>query len=144
MASSKPIFKMLYLTLDANFGTKQLNVVLNVVLYNNTTFKTMPHTIKECGNKIVIKVETEMSPREFADFATKRINKINNKILFGLWADKRSAGILFHNLADLTDQQSWNSRSWVFDTETDIFVSNCEDDSLTKHDLNKEDLLIFK
>ena len=144
MASSKPTIKMLYLTLDANFGEQQASIISNVVLYDNTTFKNIPHTIKECGNKRVIKIETEMSPLEFSKFASQRINKINNKILFGLWNDRKSAAILFHNLADLTDQQSWNYRSWVFDTQSDIFISDCEDDSLTRHDLNKEDLLIFK
>lgn len=52
---------------------------------------------------------------------------------------------LFHNLADLTDRQSWKNRTWVFDTETDIFVSNCEADCLTRHDLKRGgsiDLLI--
>ena len=144
MASSKPTIKMLYLTLDANFGEQQASIISNVVLYDNKTFKNIPHTIKECGNKRVIKVETEMSPREFADFAAKRINRRNNKILFGLWNDSSSAAICFRNLADLTDQQSWGCRSWIFDTQSDIWVSDCEDDSLTRHDLNKEDLLIFK
>ena len=144
MASSKPIIKMLYLTLDGNFGKQQLLVMENVVFYNENTFKTIPHSTKECGSKIIVKLETEMSPLDFVKFASKRINKINNKILFGLWNDGRSAAILFHNLADLTDQQSWNYRSWVFDTQSDIFISDCEDDSLTKHDLSKEDMLIFK
>ncbi len=143
MASSKPTIKMLYLTLDANFGEQQASIISNVVLYDNTTFKNIPHAIKECGNKRVIKIETEMSPLEFSQFASQRINKINNKILFGLWNDRKSAAILFHNLADLTDQQSWNNRSWVFDTQSDIWVSDCEDDCLTRHDLAKEDLLIF-
>ena len=143
MASSKPTIKMLYLTLDANFGEQQKLIISNVVLYDNTTFEIIPYVTKECGNKRVIKIETEMSPLEFSQFASQRINKINNKILFGLWNDRKSAAILFHNLADLTDQQSWNYRSWVFDTQSDIWVSSCEDDSLTRHDLNKEDLLIF-
>ena len=143
MASSKPTIKMLYLTLDANFGEQQESIISNVVLYDNTTFKNISHTIKECGNKRVIKIETEMSPLEFSQFASQRINKINNKILFGLWNDRKSAAILFHNLADLTDQQSWNNRSWVFDTQSDIWVSDSEEDSLTKHELKKEDLLIF-
>ena len=143
MASSKPIIQMLYLTLDANFGKQQAQIISNVVLYDNTTFKNITHTIKECGNKRVIKIETEMSPLEFSQFASQRINKINNKILFGLWNDSSSAAICFHNLADLTDQQSWNYRSWVFDTQSDIFISDCEDDCLTRHNLEKEDLLIF-
>ena len=144
MASSKPINKMLYLTFDSNFGKQQLFIMENVVFYNESNFKTIPHSTRECGSKVIIKLETEMSPSEFVKFASKRINKINNKILFGLWTDGRSAAILFHNLADLTDQQSWNYRSWVFDTQSDIFVSDSEADSLTKHDLSKEDMLIFK
>ena len=143
MASSKPIIKMLYLTFDSNFGKQQLLVMENTVLYDEQSFKAVPHSIKECGSKIIVRVEIEMSPKEFADFAAKRINTKNKYILFGLWSDKNSAGILFHNLADLTDQQSWNNRSWIFDTQSDIFVSDCEDDSLTRHDLCKEDLLIF-
>ena len=143
MASSKPTIKMLYLTLDANFGEQQASIISNVVLYDNTTFKNITHTIKECGNKRVIKIETEMSPLDFSQFASQRINKINNKILFGLWADSTAAAVLFYNLADLTDQQSWNCRSWVFDTQSDVFISSCEDDCLTRHDLDKEDLLIF-
>ena len=143
MASSKPTNKMLYLTLNSNFGKQQLLVMENTVLYDEQSFKAVPHSIKECGSKIIVRVEIEMSPKEFADFAAKRINTKNKYILFGLWSDKNSAGILFHNLADLTDQQSWNNRSWIFDTQSDIFVSDCEDDSLTRHDLCKEDLLIF-
>ena len=41
MASSKPIFKMLYLTFDSNFGKQQLLVMENVVFYNENTFKTI-------------------------------------------------------------------------------------------------------
>ena len=145
MASSKPIDKMLYLTLDANFGEQQASIIRNIVLYSKEkSALRLKYTEKVCNNKIVFSLETEMSPREFAGFAAKRINRVNHSLLFGLWSDSSSAAILFRNLADLTDQQSWNNRSWVFDTQSDIWVSDCEDDSLTRHDLNKEDLLIFK
>ena len=144
MASSKPTDKMLYLTMNEQFGTKQAQIMRNVVLYskekNALRFK---YTEKVCNNKIKFSVETEMSPREFAGFAKKRINNQNHSLLYGLWSDSSSAAILFHNLADLIDQQSWNYRSWVFDTQSDIWVSDCEDDNLTRHELNKEDLLIF-
>ena len=144
MASSKPIDKMLYLTMDENFGKQQAQIMKNIILYSKEkcTLK-FRYTEKVCNNKIQLSVETEMSPLEFVSFAAKRINKVNHSLLFGLWADNTAAAICFHNLADLTDQQSWNSRSWVFDTQSDIFVSNCEADCLTRHELNKEDLLIF-
>ena len=144
MASSKPINKMLYLTINEEFGKKQAQIIRDIVLYSKEK-SALRFKYKEeiCNNKIKFSVETEMSPREFAGFAAKRINRLNNRILFGLWSDSSSAAILFHNLADLTDQQSWNNRSWVFDTQSDIFISACEDDCLTRHELNKEDLLIF-
>ena len=75
MASSKPINKMLYLTLDANFGEQQASIISNVVLYDNTTFKNIPHTIKECGNKRVIKIETEMSHWNLANLRHKESTK---------------------------------------------------------------------
>ena len=144
MASSKPIDKMLYLTLDANFGEQQASIIRNIVLYSKEkSALRLKYTEKVCNNKIVFSLETEMSPREFVSFAEKRINRVNHSLLFGLWADSSSAAICFHNLADLTDQQSWSCRSWIFDNETDIWVSNCEEDSLTRHNLDKEDLLIF-
>jgi hypothetical protein len=144
MASSKPIDKMLYLTLDANFGKQQAAIVRNVVLYSKEKcISRLKYTEKVCNNKIVFSLETEMSPLEFSQFASKKINRVNHRLLYGLWNDSSSAAILFYNLADLTDQQSWENRSWVFDTETDIFVSNSEADCLTRHELDKEDLLIF-
>ena len=144
MASSKPIIQMLYLSMDENFAKQQAYLMRNVVLYSKEKCTSiMKYTESNVNNKITFSIDTEMSTKQFAEFAAKRINKINNKILFGLWNDSSSAAICFHNLADLTDQQSWNYRSWVFDTQSDIWVSDCEDDSLTRHDLNKEDLLIF-
>ena len=144
MASSKPIIKMLYLTLDENFGQQQAAIVRNIVLYSKEkSALRFKYKEENVNNKIIFSLETEMSPREFAGFAAKRINRVNHSLLFGLWSDSSSAAILFHNLADLTDQQSWNCRSWVFDTQSDIFVSDCEDDCLTRHELAKEDLLIF-
>lgn len=144
MASSKPIDKMLYLTLNENFGTKQAQIMRNIVLYSRE--KVTPrikYTERTLGGKIIFSLQTEMSAQDFAAFAAKKINRVNHNLLFGLWNDGTAAAILFHNLADLTDQQSWNSRSWVFDTQSDIFISDCEADCLTRHDLDKEDLLIF-
>ena len=144
MASSKPIIKMLYLTLDENFGQQQAAIVRNIVLYSKEkSALRFKYKEENVNNKIIFSLETEMSPREFAGFAAKRINRVNHSLLFGLWSDSSSAAICFRNLADLTDQQSWNNRSWVFDTQSDIFISDCEEDSLTKHELKKEDLLIF-
>ena len=144
MASSKPIIKMLYLTLDANFGQQQAAIVRNIVLYSKEkSALRFKYKEENVNNKIIFSLETEMSPREFAGFAAKRINRVNHSLLFGLWSDSSSAAILFHNLADLTDQQSWKNRTWVFDTQSDIWVSDSEEDSLTKHELKKEDLLIF-
>ena len=144
MASSKPINKMLYLTLNENFGKQQAAIVRNIILYTKEKWASrIKYTERVCNNKLIFSVKTEMSAQEFVAFAAKKINRINNSLLFGLWNDSSSAAICFHNLADLTDQQSWNNRSWVFDTQSDIFVSDCEEDSLTRHDLDKEDLLIF-
>ena len=144
MASSKPIIKMLYLTLDANFGQQQAAIVRNIVLYSKEkSALRFKYKEENVNNKIIFSLETEMSPREFAGFAAKRINRVNHSLLFGLWSDSSSAAILFRNLADLTDQQSWTNRTWIFDTQSDIFISDCEEDSLTKHELKKEDLLIF-
>ena len=144
MASSKPIFKMLYLTMDENFGKQQAQIMKNIILYSKEKCTLrFRYTEKVCNNKIQLSVETEMSPLEFVSFAADKINRINHSLLYGLWNDSSSAAILFHNLADLTDQQSWNCRSWVFDTQSDIWVSESEADSLTRHELNKEDLLIF-
>ena len=144
MASSKPKNNMLYLTLNKEFGEKQAQIMRNVVLYSKEKCTSiMKYTEKVCNNKIRFSVETEMSPLEFVSFAAKRINKVNHSLLFGLWADNTAAAICFHNLADLTDQQSWTNRTWIFDTQSDIFISDCEEDSLIKHELKKEDLLIF-
>ena len=144
MASSKPTNKMLYLTLNENFGKQQAAIVRNIILYTKEKWTSrIRYTERVCNNKLIFSVKTEMSAQEFISFAAKRINRVNHSLLFGLWNDGTAAAICFHNLADLTDQQSWNCRSWVFDTQSDIFISDCEDDSLARHDLNKEDLLIF-
>ena len=144
MASSKPTIKMLYLTLDANFGQQQAAIVRNIVLYSKEkSVLRFKYKEENVNNKIIFSLETEMSPREFAGFAAKRINRVNHSLLFGLWSDSSSAAICFRNLADLTDQQSWNCRSWIFDTQSDIFVTDNEDNCLTRHDLRREDLLIF-
>ena len=135
---------MLYLTLNETFGEQQAMILRNVVLYSKEKYTSIiKYTESNVNNKIKFSLETEMSPREFAGFAAKRINRVNQAILYGLWSDSSSAAILFHNLADLTDQQSWKNRTWVFDTQSDIWVSDSEEDSLTKHELKKEDLLIF-
>ena len=85
MASSKPIIKMLYLTLDANFGQQQAAIVRNIVLYSKEkSALRFKYKEENVNNKIIFSLETEMSPREFAGFAAKRINIRNNKILFGL------------------------------------------------------------
>ena len=144
MASSKPINKMLYLTLNENFGKQQAQIMRNVVLYDKEKCTSLlKYGEKNVNGKIILSLETKMSPKDFVEFASKRINSVNHTLLYGVWNIGRSAAICFHNLADLTDKQDWVSRSWVFDSETDVFVSRCEEDSLTRHDLNKEDLLIF-
>ena len=144
MASSKPIFKMLYLTLDANFGEQQAQILRNVVLYSEERCASLlKYTEKRQGKKIIFAVKTSLSPESFAAFAADKIRATNNSLIYGLWNDGSAAAICFHNLADLTDQQSWTNRTWVFDTQSDVFVSSCEADCLTRHKLNKEDLLIF-
>lgn len=92
MASSKPIDKMLYLTLDANFGKQQLLVMENVVFYNEEKFKSIPHSTKECGSKIIVTIKTKCLHLEFSQFATK-INRVNRRLLYGLWNDSNSAAI---------------------------------------------------
>ena len=135
---------MLYLTLDANFGEQQAAVIRNIVLYSKERCASLfKYTEKQQGNKIVFVVKTSKSPEGFAAFAADQIKNTNHSLLYGLWNDGSAAAICFKNLADLTDQQSWMNRSWVFDTQSDVFISSCEDDRITRHKLNKEDLLIF-
>ena len=130
--------------MDRNFCEQQAFIMRNVVLYSKEKCASiMKYTEKNREKKIVFVVETKMSPEQFAAFAADRIKDVNPKILCGLWNDGSAAAICFHNLADLTDQQSWMNRSWVFDTQSDVFISSCEYDSLTRHKLHKEDLLIF-
>ena len=73
MASSKPKIKMLYLKMDKNFGKMQLSLIENIVLYDKKSYKTIPHSTKY-SNKIIVTVETSMSPKEFIYFAEKKIS----------------------------------------------------------------------
>lgn len=134
MASSKPIFKMLYLTMDENFGKQQAQIMKNIILYSKEKCTLrFRYTEKVCNNKIQLSVETEMSPLEFVYFAAKRINRVNHSLLFGLWVGNGAATLNFHTLWDLSDYQDWEMRSWQFDGNNDILISEHQDDWLHAH-----------
>ena len=134
MASSKPKIKMLYLSMDENFGKQQAYLMRNVVLYSKEKCTSiMKYTEKNINNKITFSIETKMSPKEFAEFATKEINRVNHRLLYGLWFGNKVATLNFHTLWNLSDYMDWELRSWLFDCDNDILVSEKPDDWLHAH-----------
>lgn len=135
MASSKPIIKMLYLTMDENFGKQQAFLLRNVVLYSKEKCTSiMKYTESNVNNKIQFEVDTNMSAKEFCQFAAERLQAVNHRLLYGLWFGEGAATLNFHTLWDLSDYQDWEMRSWQFDGNNDVLISEHQDDWLHAHD----------
>ena len=134
MASSKPIFKMLYLNMDQNFAKQQAFLVRNVVLYDKNTCSSIKNREFNCNNKIQFEVDTNMSAKEFCQFAAGRINNVNHRLLYGLWFGNGAATLDFHTLWDLSDRMDWELRTWQFDCDSDVLISEHKDDWLHGHD----------
>ena len=134
MASSKPTIKMLYLTMDENFGEQQAFLLRNVVLYDKATCKSINNREYKCNNKITFEVDTEMSAKEFCIFATKKIQKTNHRLLYGIWIGNQAATLDFHTLWNLSDYLDWEMRTWQFDCNSDVLISEHRNDWLHGHD----------
>ena len=130
MASSKPIIKMLYLSMDENFAKQQAFLIRNVVLYDKEKCTSIKNREFNCNNKIQFEVDTNMSVKEFCQFAAGRINNVNHRLLYGLWIGNGAATLNFHTLWDLSDYQDWEMRSWQFDCNSDVLISEQQDDRL--------------
>jgi hypothetical protein len=134
MASSKPIFKMLYLSMDQNFGEQQAFLIRNVVLYDKEKCRSEFNYIeKNCNNKIQFEVDTNMSAEKFCKFAAKKIMAANHRLLYGLWFGDKAACLNFHTLWNLSDYQDWELRSWQFDCDSDVLISEHQGDWLHAH-----------
>ena len=135
MASSKPINKMLYLTMNEEFGKQQAQIMRNVVLYDKEKCTSiMKYTESNVNNKITFSIDTEMSTKQFAEFAADKIKSVNHNLLYGMWFGNGAATLNFHTLWDLSDYQDWELRSWQFDGNNDVLISEQQDDWLPSHD----------
>lgn len=135
MASSKPIIQMLYLSMDENFAKQQAFLIRNVVLYSKEKCTSiMKYTESNVNNKITFSIDTEMSPKEFAEFAAEKINKVNHRLLYGMWFGNGAATLDFHTLWDLSDRMDWELRTWQFDCDSDVLISEHQGDWLHAHD----------
>ena len=135
MASSKPTDKMLYLTLNETFGEQQAMILRNVVLYSKEKCTSIiKYTESNVNNKIIFSLETEMSAKEFAKFAAERLQAVNHTLLYGVWYSDKASCLSFHTLWDLSDALDWEHRTWPFDSDSDVFISeSSEDDCLYMH-----------
>ena len=134
MASSKPIIQMLYLSMDENFAKQQAFLIRNVVLYDKNTCSSIKNREFNCNNKIRFEVDTNMSAKEFAKFAAERLQKVNHRLLYGMWIGNGAATLDFHTLWDLSDRMDWEIRTWQFDCDSDVLISEHKDDWLHGHD----------
>ena len=142
MASSKPIFKMLYLSMNENFAKQQAFLLRNVVLYSKEESRSVfEYKEYNVNNRIKFDVDTKMSAKEFAKFAAERLQAVNHRLLYGMWFGNGAATLDFHTLWDLSDYQDWEMRSWQFDGNNDVLVSEQQDDWLPSHD--KEDTSVI-
>ena len=130
MASSKPIIKMLYLSMDCNFCEKECEMLEDVL-------KGFDYTSYKVWNKNVLKVQTEMSALPFVRMVTLLLSSKHKKDLYGYWGDNSAAALLFKLPSDKNLRRS----NWVFDTQSDVFVTSDEDDSLTRHELKLEGMV---
>ena len=135
MASSKPIFKMLYLSMNENFAKQQAFLLRNVVLYSKekcgSVFEYKEYNV---NNKVKFDVDTKMSAKEFAKFAADKIKSVNHNLLYGMWFGNKAACLCFHTLWKLSDENDWEHRTWLFDSSNDVLVSEHQDDWLPSHD----------
>ena len=134
MASSKPIIQMLYLSMDENFAKQQAFLIRNVVLYDKEKCTSIENKEYKCNNKITFEVDTKMSAKEFAKFAAERLQKVNHRLLYGMWIGNGAATLDFHTLWDLSDYQDWELRSWQFDCNSDVLISEHLNDWLHGHE----------
>ena len=135
MASSKPIFKMLYLSMNENFAKQQAFLLRNVVLYSKEECRSVfEYKEYNVNNKIKFDVDTEMSAKQFAEFAADKIKSVNHNLLYGMWFGNGAATLDFHTLWNLSDYQDWEMRSWQFDGNNDVLISEHQDDWLQSHD----------
>ena len=135
MASSKPIIKMLYLTTDENFGKQQVFLLRNVDLYSKEKCTSiMKYTESNVNNKITFSIDTEMSAKQFAKFAAERLQAVNHRLLYGMWFGDKAACLCFHTLWNLSDENDWEHRTWLFDSSNDVLISEHQDDWLPSHD----------
>ena len=131
MASSKPKNKMLYLSMDVNFCEKQSELLEEVL-------KGFNHTSHEVWNKKIIEVQTEMSALQFIRMVTLLLSSSHKENLYGYWSDNKAAAFLFKHPSDNKDLKRSN---WVFDTQSDVFVTSDRNDGLTRHELILEDMV---
>ena len=135
MASSKPIIQMLYLSMDENFAKQQAFLIRNVVLYSKEKCTSiMKYTESNVNNKITFSIDTKMSAKEFAKFAAEKLQKVNHRLLYGMWIGNGAATLDFHTLWDLSDYQDWELRSWQFDCNSDVLISEHRNDWLHGHE----------
>ena len=119
--------------MDENFAKQQAFLLRNVVLYDKTTFKSMENTETKCNGKIVFKVNTTMSAVEFCKFAAEKLQKVNHRLLYGMWLGNQAATLDFHTLWNLSDRMDWELRTWQFDCDSDVLISEHQDDWLNGH-----------
>ena len=130
MASSKPKIEMLYLSMDCNFCEKEFKCLEGVV-------KGFDHTSYKVWNKMVLAVQTELSAPQFVRMVVLLLSNKHKDFLYGYWNDNSAAALLFKLPAEGDLRRS----NWVFDTQSDVFVSSAEDDSLTRHELKLEGMV---
>ena len=122
---------MLYLTMDENFGKQQSLLIRNVVLYSKEKCTSiMKYTESNVNNKITFSIDTEMSTKQFAEFAADKIKSVNHNLLYGMWFGDKTACLCFHTLWNLSDEDDWEHRTWLFDCNSDVIISENKDDRL--------------
>ena len=130
MASSKPKIEMLYLSMDCNFCKDEFKMLESLL-------EGFDHTSYEVWNKKVLKVQTEMSALPFVRMVTLLLSSKHKENLYGYWSDSSAAALLFKLPSDNNLRRS----NWVFDTQSDVFVTSDEEDSLTRHELKLEGMV---
>ena len=121
--------------MDQNFSKQQAYLMRNVVLYSQEKCRSVfEYREYNVNNKIRFDIDTKMSAKEFAEFASKRINSVNHNLLYGMWFGDKAACLCFHTLWNLSDYQDWEMRSWQFDGNNDVLISEHQDDWLHAHE----------
>lgn len=121
--------------MDQNFSKQQAYLMRNVVLYSQEKCRSVfEYREYNVNNKIRFDIDTKMSAKEFAEFASKRINSVNHTLLYGVWYGDKASCLSFHTLWDLSDALDWEHRTWRFDSDSDVFISeSSKDDCLYMH-----------